>query len=198
MMFHAPQAGQPDAAPLQVLASILGGGGGGMRGGLGPDGEEIGQRGGGFGGGGGTGRLNKILVQEKQLAVSVSASSRAQWYVGAFQFSATPRSDKNVQPEDLEKEIWVEIDKVKKDGVTPDEIQKAKNRFEAQFIRSLSSSTGLAGSVGRAELNRGWRSIMTDLDDLKKVTNDDIKRVAAKYFVKDNSLTAINRRSAGR
>ncbi|MGA2587095.1 MAG: pitrilysin family protein [Candidatus Aminicenantales bacterium] len=198
MMFHTPQAGQPDAAPLQVLASILGGGGGGMRGGLGPDGGEIGQRGGGFGGGAGTGRLNKILVQEKQLAVNVSASSRAQWFVGAFQFGATPRLDKNVQPEDLEKEIWVEIDKVKKDGVTPDEIQKAKNRFEAQFIRSLSSSTGLAGSVGRAELHRGWRSLITDLDDLKKVTNDDIKRVAAKYFVKDNSLTAINRRGSGR
>ncbi len=197
MMFHAPQAGQPDAAPLQVLASILGGGGGGMRGGFGPDGE-IGQRGGGFGGGGGTGRLNKILVQEKQLAVSASASSRAQWYVGAFQISASPRSDKNIQPEDLEKEIWLEIEKIKKEGVTADEIQKAKNRSEAQFIRGLASSAGLAGSVARAELNRGWRSIMTDLDDLKKVTNDDIKRVIAKYFVKDNSLTAINRRSAGR
>jgi predicted Zn-dependent peptidase len=198
MMFHSVPAGQPDAAPLQVLASILGGGGGGMRGGFGPDGDEIGQRGGGAGGGGGTGRLNKILVQEKQLAVSVSASSRAQWYVGAFAFSATPRQDKNVTPEDLEKEIWVEIDKVKKDGVTPDEIQKAKNRFEAQFIRSLSSSSGLAGSVGRAELHRGWRSIMTDLDALKLVTSDDVKRVAAKYFIKDNSLTAINRRGAGR
>jgi predicted Zn-dependent peptidase len=128
----------------------------------------------------------------------VSASSRAQWYVGAFAFSATPRQDKNVTPEDLEKEIWVEIDKVKKDGVTPDEIQKAKNRFEAQFIRSLSSSSGLAGSVGRAELHRGWRSIMTDLDALKLVTSDDVKRVAAKYFIKDNSLTAINRRGAGR
>jgi predicted Zn-dependent peptidase len=118
--------------------------------------------------------------------------------VGAFQFSATPRQDKNVTPEDLEKEIWVEIDKVKKDGVTPDELQKAKNRFEAQFIRSLSSSSGLAGSVGRAELMRGWRAIMTDVEDLKKVTSDDIKKAAAKVFVKDNSLTAINRRTSGR
>ncbi len=50
------------------------------------------------GGGGGTGRLNKILVEEKQLAVNASASSRAQWYVGAFQFSATPRLDKKVRP----------------------------------------------------------------------------------------------------
>jgi predicted Zn-dependent peptidase len=195
MMFHTVAAGHPDAAPLQVLASILGGGGGGMRGGLG---DEIGQRGMGGFGGPASGRLNKILVQEKQLAVNVSASSRAQWYVGAFQFGASPRQDKGVQPEDLEKEIWNEIEKVKKDGVTADELQKAKNRFEAQFIRSLSSAAGLAGSVGRAELMRGWRSILTDLDDLKKVTNDGIKKAAAKYFVKDNSLTAINRRAGGR
>jgi predicted Zn-dependent peptidase len=185
MMFHVPYAGKPDAAPLSVLASVLGsGGGGGFRG---PRG----------GGGGGTGRLYKLLVVEKQLAVSVSASSRAQWYVGAFQFRATPRFDKNVQPEDLENEIWAEIKKIKKEGVTQEEIQRAKNKFEARFIRSLSSTSGLARTLGRAELHRGWRTVITDLDDLKKVTNDDIKRVAAKYFVKDNSLTAIYKRQGG-
>jgi len=186
MMFHTPQQGHSDAAPLSVLADVLGSGGGGGRGRF---------RG---GGGGGTGRLYKILVQEKQMAVSVSARSRAQWYVGAFQFNATPRFDKNIQPEDLEKEIWAEIEKIKQEGVTPEEIQKAKNRFEAMFIRSLASTMGLARRVGGAELNRGWRSILTDLDDMKKVTDDDIKRVAAKYFVKDNSLTAIYRRKRGR
>ena len=95
-------------------------------------------------------------------------------------------------------EIWAEIDKVKKEGLTDEEIQKAKNRSEAMFVRSLQSSMGLASRVGRAELMRGWRSILTDLDDLKKVVNDDVKRVAAKYFVKDNSLTAVYRRKAGR
>jgi predicted Zn-dependent peptidase len=185
MMFHIPQEGDADAAPLSVLADALASGGGG--------GPGFGRR----GGGGGSGRLYKTLVVEKQMAVNVSAFSRPQWYVGAFQFSATPRIDKNVQPEDLEKEIWVEIEKVKKDGATPEEIQKAKNRFEAMFIRSLGSTMGLAGRVGRAELNRGWRSILTDLDNIKKVTNDDIKRVAAKYFVKDNSLTAIYKRKMG-
>jgi predicted Zn-dependent peptidase len=179
MMFHAPHAGQPDDAPLTVLASILGSGGGGFR---------------GRGGGGGTGRLHKSLVVEKQLAVSVSASSRAQWYAGAFQFRATPRIDKNVQPEDLEKEIWGEIEKIKNEGVTPEEIQKAKNQFEARFIRSLSSASGLARTLGRAELHRGWESVGKDLEDLKKVTSEDIKRVAAEYFTKDNSLTAIYKR----
>jgi predicted Zn-dependent peptidase len=178
MMFHTPRDGDPDTAPLAVLAATLGsGGGGGFRGGR--------------GGGGGTGRLYKTLVRDKQLATSASASNRPQWYVGAFQFSATPRIDKGVKPEDLEKEIWAEIETIKKDGLTDEEIQKAKNKSEAMFIRSLSSSMGLASRVGRAELMRGWRSILTDLDDLQKVTNDDVKRVAAKYFVKDNSLTAI-------
>jgi zinc protease len=182
-MFHTPLDGDPDKAPLTVLASVLGSGGGG-----------------GFRmrrGGGGTGRLYKVLVKEKELAVNVSAFSRPQWYVGSFQFSATPRLDKGVKPEDLEREIWSEVEKIQKDGVTEEEIQKAKNRSEAMFLRSLQSPMGLASSVGRAELNRGWRALLTDLDDLQKVTNEDIKRVAAKYFVKDNSLTAIYKRTRG-
>jgi len=183
MMFHTPPDGDPDTAALSILAGTLGSGGGGFR---------------GMGGGGGTGRLYKTLVRDKQLAVSASASSRPQWYVGAFQFSATPRVDKGVKPEDLEKEIWAEIEKVKKDGLTEEEIQKAKNKGEAAFVRSLGSTAGLASRVGRADLMRGWRSILTDLDALKKVTNDDIKRVAAKYLVKDNSLTAIYTRKSGR
>jgi len=184
MMFHVPPDGSPDTAALSVLASVLGSGGGGFRGGM--------------GGGGGTGRLYKTLVRDKQMAVNASASSRPQWYVGSFQFSATPRMDKGVQSEDLEKEIWVEVDKIKKDGVTEEELQKAKNRGEAMFIRSLGSTMGLASRIGRAELNRGWRSVLTDLEALKKVTSDDVKRVAAKYFVKDNSLTAIYKRKMGR
>jgi predicted Zn-dependent peptidase len=183
MMFHTPPEGHPDAPALSLLASVLGSGGG-FRGPM--------------GGGGGTGRLYKLLVRDKQVAVNASASSRPQWYVGSFQFSATPRMDKNVQPEDLEKEIWAEVDKIKKDGLTEEEIQKAKNRNEAMFIRSLGSSMGLAGRIGRAELNRGWRAILTDLETMNKVTNDDVKRVASKYFVKDNGLTAIYKRKMGR
>jgi predicted Zn-dependent peptidase len=183
MMFHTPPEGNPDAAALTVLAGVLssGGGFGGFRGG---------PRGGGVD----TGRLYKSLVKGKEMAATVSASSRPQWYVGSFQFNATPRIDKNVQPEDLEKEIWAEIDKIKAEGVTPDEIQKAKNRAEAMFVRSLGSNAGLARRVAVAELTRGWRSLLTDLAALQKVTNEDVQRVAARYFVKDNSLTAIYKR----
>lgn len=186
LMFHIPAEGHVDSAPLSVLADILGSGGGG-RGGM---------RGGP--GGGGSGRLYKSLVRDKELAVSVSAFSRPMWYAGAFQFRAVPRLDKNVQPETLEQEIWNEIEKVKKDGVTAEELQKVKNRSESAFIRSLQSASGIASRIGRAELHRGWRSILTDLEAVKAVTSDDIKRVAATYFVKDNSLAAVYKRKTGR
>jgi len=183
IMFHIPPEGHPDTAPLSILAAVLGSGGGGGR---------------RFGGGGGmTGRLPKILIKEKELAVSVSAYSRPQWYAGEFQFRAMPRFDKNVPLEDLEKAIWEEIERIKQDGVTEEEIQMAQNRSEAMFVRSLSMSRGVARRVAEAELTRGWRSLLTDLDALKQVTSADIQRVAAQYLVKNNSLTALYEREGG-
>ncbi len=183
MMFHIPPEGHADDAALTILANVLGSSGRGYR--RGPR-------------SGGTGRLEKVLVKEKQLAVNASAFSRSQWYAGAFQFRATPRMDKRVRPEDLEQAIWTEIDRIKAEGVTSEEIQKAKNRAEAMFIRSLSSTMGMARRIGAAELTRGWKSLLTDLDALQAVTNEDIIRVAKTYFVKDNSLTAIYRRQMDR
>lgn len=171
LWFHIPPDGEPDTFPLSVLASILTGD---------------------------TGRLYKSLVKEKDVATMVSAFCRPQWYAGSFVVSARPKMEKGIKPDDLESHLWTELEKVKKEGVTAEELQKAKNRYEASFIMSLQSPTALASRLGRAELNRGWRSLLTDLEAIKKVTNDDIKAVASKYFVRPNSLTAIYRRSLGR
>ncbi|HAR36834.1 MAG TPA: hypothetical protein DCR87_08065 [Acidobacteria bacterium] len=171
MWFHIPPEGDPDVPALNILSGIL-------------SGE--------------TGRLTKVLVQEKDVAIRAMAMARPQWYVGAFTFNVIPKVQKGVKPEDLEKYVWEEIDKIKKDGVTAAELQKAKNRAEASFIRGLESPMFLAMRVGRAELNRGWRSLLTDLEDLKKVTAEDVKKVAAKYFVKDNCLVAVYSRGQGR
>ena len=167
MMFHIPPDGHPDNYALSLMGRIL-------------SGE--------------TGRLYKSLVKEKDLATRVSASARPRWYAGAFTFSGSPKTAKKVTPENLEKEIWAEIEKIKKEGVKPEELQKAKNRAEATFLRSLQSSRFLASRAGRSELNRGWRSLEKDLEEMKKVTEDDIKRVASKYLVKDNATIGIYKR----
>jgi len=171
LWFHIPPEGDPDIPALNLLASIL-------------SGE--------------TGRLNKSLIKEKDLAIRATAYARAQWYAGAFTFNIVPKLQTGAKPEEVEKAIWEEIDRIKASGVTPEELQKAKNKTEASFIRSLESPMFLAMRVGRAELNRGWRSLLTDLEDMKKVTSDEVKRVAVKYFVKDNSLVAVYSRSQGR
>jgi predicted Zn-dependent peptidase len=178
LMFHAPRAGHADAPALAILADVLGSGGGG---------------GGRFGRGGGamTGRLPKLLIREKELAVSVSTFSRPQLYAGSFQLRATPRLDREVTPETLEAEIWAMIELVKQEGVTDLELATARNRAEADHVRTLSSSMGLARRLGTAALSRGWRTLQTDLEALLAVTNDDIKRVAATYLVKPSSVTAI-------
>ncbi len=171
LWFHIPPDGHPDVPALNILSGIL-------------SGE--------------TGRLTRVLVQEKDVAIRAMAMARPQWYVGAFTFNVIPKLQKGVKPEDLEKHVWEEIEKIKKDGVTAEELQKAKNRTEATFIRGLESPMFLAMRIGRAELNRGWRSLLTDLEELKKVTSDDVKKVAAKYFVRDNCLTAVYTRGQGR
>ena len=179
MLFHAPRDGHPDAPALSILAGVLGSGGGSGR---------------WSGGGAMTGRLPKLLIREKELAVSVSAFSRAQMYAGSFQFRATPRVDLEVTPADLEAEIWTVIEAIKEDGVTDLELETARNRAEASFVRGMSSSMGLARRLGIASLTRGWQSLQTDLEALTAVTNDDIKRVAATYLVQPSSLTAIYQR----
>lgn len=109
-----------------------------------------------------------------------------------------PKTQKGVKPEDLEKDIWEELEKIKREGVTEEELQKAKNKTEASFLRGLESPMFLAMRIGRAELHRGWHSLIDDIEKMKQVTSEDIQKVTAKYFVKDNSLVAIYSRGQGR
>jgi zinc protease len=171
MMFHIPPDGHPDIYALSLLGGILSGD---------------------------TGRLYKSLVKEKDMATRVSARARAMWYAGEFTFSGSPKTMNKISPEDLEKELWAEIEKVKKEGVKPEELQKIKNRNEASFLRSMQRTTFMAMRIGRADLNRGWRAIQKDVEEMKKVTAEDIKRVAEKYLVKENATIAIYERKMRR
>lgn len=168
MMFHIPPAGHPDTYPLLLLGEIL-------------SGE--------------TGRFYKSLVKEKDMATQVSARTQPQWYVGALEISGSPKVAAGFQPESLEPEVWKEIEKIQKEGVTELELQKAKNKSEARFVMGLQSFM-LPMRLGRAELNRGWRSLFTDMDQMKQVSLADIQRVAARYLVHDNATIGIYKRKA--
>ncbi|MGQ9617572.1 MAG: M16 family metallopeptidase [Candidatus Aminicenantia bacterium] len=168
IMFHIPPEGHPDTYPLTIFANILSGD---------------------------TGILYKNLVKDKGVATRVFAFSNPMWYAGSFTIQGFPNLEKKISPEELEKDIWEEIEKIKKEGVKKEDIQKAKNKLEAQFLRSLQNPTFIAMRIGRAELNRGWRSVLTDMEEIRKVTEDDVKRAVTKYFVRGNSVIGIYKRA---
>jgi len=172
--YSIPAAGHADSYALSVAGRVLSGSGGGFGGG---------RRGGG--GGGGTGRLFKKLVLEQKIALNASAFARPGKYPGLFTITATPSPGKSL--EDLEKALTEEIEKLKTDPATEDELARIRNAEDAAFVRRLRSNNGIAGAIARAEVLAGdWHYLLTERDAVKAVTPDDVVRVAKLYLVPEH------------
>ena len=138
-----------------------------------------------------TSRLYKVLVEEKKIAVSVSTANGlpGSRYPNLFTIFATPRSPHTC--DELEEEIYSQIDKLKKEVVTPYELTKVKNRLEASFIRSLNSNAGLASRLSYYQIVAGdWRYLEEHLKIIERVTPEDIMEVVSKCLIKENRTVA--------
>jgi len=141
--------------------------------------------------GGRTSRLYKVLVEEKKIAVSVSTVNGlpGSRYSNLFAIFATPRNPHTC--DELEEEIYRQIDKLKKEALTSYEFDKVKNRLEAGFIRSLNSNAGLASRLSYYQVIAGdWRYIEEHLGIIGRVTPEDVMEVAKKYLIKKNRTVA--------
>ncbi|MHC4726425.1 MAG: M16 family metallopeptidase [Planctomycetota bacterium] len=139
-----------------------------------------------------TSRLYKSLVKEKKVAVAASAfpGMPGDKYPGLFLFYAVPARDHTNQ--ESEEAIYAEIDKLKTDPVLPKELAKAKTRSRASLIRQLDSNSGLASLLTFYDVVTGdWRNLFKQLDDIDKVTAEDIQRVATEYFTTKNRTVGI-------
>jgi zinc protease len=107
-----------------------------------------------------------------------------------FNFNA--ETSKGVSEVDLEKAIYEELDKIKKTGVTERELQKVKNQALIDFYNRVATINGKSNNIGTYEVFFGDYRKMFDAPELyNKVTADDIKRVANKYFTKSNRTVGI-------
>src|SRR5579884_667220 len=83
--------------------------------------------------------------------------------------------------------IHQEIDKLKTQDVSDDELKMVKTRARANLIRSLGSNSGLASELATYQARFGdWRELFRQIDKIDKVTKEDIRRVANEYFVENN------------
>ena len=144
---------------------------------------------------GDTGRLHRNVVLGAGLATSTSVESDARKYEGMFQIEAECKEGHT--PEELEETIHAEIDKLKNDVVTADELQSAKNRYLAATYRQLVSNFRLMLRYALAEGRGTWRDPERIDVETMAVTPADVQRVAQTYFTRENRAVAIWTRKAG-
>ncbi|MBM3294618.1 MAG: insulinase family protein [Candidatus Aminicenantes bacterium] len=138
-----------------------------------------------------TSRMYKDLVQDKQIAVSVSAGSGpGVRFPNLFTFYATPRFPHTV--EELEKAVLEHVEKVKTEPVSERELQKVKNNLEASYIRAMSSNMGLAGTLMRYQLLFGdWRLFLKYKDLVGSITAADVMDFAKTHLTAENRTVAV-------
>ena len=164
--YHKPDIHHPDDAVFDAITDIVG----------------MGR----------TSRLYKSLVKEKKIAVYASGfqGMPGTKYPNLFLFYAVPaRGHTNQESEEA---IDAEIERLKTEPVTPEELAKAKTRARASLIRQLASNSGLAAQLTFYEAVTGdWRNLFRQLDKIDKVTAEDIQRVANEYFTTKNRTVGI-------
>ena len=93
--------------------------------------------------------------------------------------------------EELEKAIYAEIDKFKTEPVSEKELTKAKNQIESSFIMGQDSNFNRAMLLGQYETVASWKLLEKYVDEIRKVTAEDVMRVAKQYFYEDNRTVGI-------
>jgi predicted Zn-dependent peptidase len=83
--------------------------------------------------------------------------------------------------------IRTEIDRLKNEDVAADELQAVKTRAKAQLIRQLDSNSGLALQLAEYQTLFGdWRQLFREVDEIDRVTPQDVRRIANALFVPAN------------
>ena len=155
MVWHSVPQYAPDEAALDMLGSILTAGRGS--------------------------RLQSSLVYGKEIAQSIGAFNGTSEIAGLFQITALAKPGKTL--DEIEKEINAEIERIKKDAPTAEEMTRALNTRESSAIYGLQTVFGKGSQLSSyaGYLNKP-DYFQADLDRYRKVTPADIQRVASQYL----------------
>jgi predicted Zn-dependent peptidase len=139
-----------------------------------------------------TSRLYRSLVRDKKIAAGAAGFSGipGDKYPSLFLFFAIPTPGHT--PQELQGAIRAEIERLKNEDVSDEDLQMIKTRTRANLVRRLDSNQGLAGQLVAYETRFGdWRELFRSVDAIGKVTKADIRRVANEVFVPANRTIGI-------
>jgi predicted Zn-dependent peptidase len=139
-----------------------------------------------------TSRLYRALVRDKQIASDAEGFTGlpGNKYPQLFAFLAVPLPGHTTR--EVGDEIHAEIERIKKEDISDDELKMIKTRARANLIRSLGSNDGLATALAMYQTRYGdWRELFGSVDRIEKVTKADIRRVANATFTQENRTVGI-------
>ncbi len=145
-----------------------------------------------------TSRLYRSLVRDKKIA---SFSEGFSGYPGIkyphlFAFLAVPLPGH--KPEEIGEAIHAEIDRLKKEDITDDELKMIKTRSKANLVRGLADNEGLATQLATYQARYDdWRELFRTVDRIDQVSKADIRRVANEVFVDTNRTVGFIENSGG-
>ena len=162
--YHIPNINHDDMIPLKVLAKIL----------------FQGQ----------SSRTYKSLIYDKQIAINVGGGVDEQIDPGLFYVYANAKPE--VTAEQVEKELYTELDLIAANAVSDRELEKAKNQLESEFVNGLQSVSSKASQIGYSQTIAGdYRKFFNQGEQIQKVTKEDLLRVAKIYLTEKNRTVAI-------
>ena len=163
-LYHLPKMGHPDWIAADLLTSVL-------------SGDKA-------------SRLERSLVMEQEIATDVAAYVLPTEATGMLMLQATAREEISI--EQVEAAVDAELARIARDGVSEEELVRAKTRAEVEYAHQIENYDSRADLIammatyfGDPKLVHSW------LDPYRKTTAGDLARVAAKYLVADNRVTTV-------
>jgi len=139
-----------------------------------------------------TSRLFRSLVRDKKIASDSAGFTGlpGNKYPHLFAFYAVPLPGHT--PKEMEGAIHAEIERLKSEDVSDDELKMIKTRAKANLIRGLADNEGLAFQFGLYQARYGdWKELFYSVDRIDKVSKADIRRVANQTFTASNRTVGI-------
>ena len=158
MAYHIPAFDHADALPLEVLGQIL----------------SQGQ----------SSRLYRDLVYERQLATSISANADLRIDPGLFTIVSMVQAGKT--PAEVEAAVYEQIEQVTVESIADRELEKAINQTLSGFVFQQDSIQQQGFTIGSFHILQSYKVINEYIERLRRVTKQDVARVARTYLTKTN------------
>jgi predicted Zn-dependent peptidase len=164
--YHKPDARDPDDAVYDVISDLLSQGR--------------------------TSRLYRALVRDKKIAAGAGGFGGFPGNKYPNEFLVFAFTTPGHTPEEARDGIRAELERLKGEDVSADDLKMVKTRAKADLIRGLDSNGGLAQQLAITQARYGdWRELFRQVDRIEKVSAADIRRVANATFQEGNRTVGI-------